>query len=374
MSLTEKITVLAQAVAADIKSLIEGEAQAHQVAEVTETVGESNARSLKVDFNPSDASAAQQAAYNFETTFNKGGGGNPSVVGGWAGVTKSALTFYSNSNVDKAVGNSMCVGVGANSNISKILGYEFVLNAVASTANVGAVAGFYFPRLEGVPNTEKIAELGAFINDDSRAYIKSNGSYYKTMDQATSGVLRELAPPKSVGLRASRYYGAVGRNELAGTLDYPMPAGTVIPAPIYLPRRATIESLALSVSAGAPGALLKLALYHTNDAGGLGHKIYETGDLAASGSGVIGVSGVGITLEAGMYFLCAIANASITIKVRSNVMLAELFGSSTPDSTEFLPIYSLYAYPPQLPANASDVTPNAYLAAFCPEVHWAVSA
>lgn len=209
---------------------------------------------------------------------------------------------------------------------------------------------------------ERITALAQAIGADIKQLVTS-------VDQGFSGIV----PQPSAGFRALRRYGAFGRITQLGGDPFPLPANALFPTPIYLNERATISQLYVQLTTGAVGANMKFALYRSNKNGGLGSKVYESANVPASAPGLLSVSMVNTTLDGGLYFLCVLFSAAVTIVVNANMAGFFLFGIGSSGVGETAPVYVLEAYPSSLPSDLSLTAPSAHLLPSFPEVYWTVS-
>lgn len=344
--------------------------KAVEEVDVAQTAGAYAPRTLRINVDPSAASTLQSNGWEVRTVYNSKGGNFPVSPGGWLSSMKANLEFSNNSNVDKAAANTAFAALAGNAQVDKLLGYEFVLNFMGASANVNQLAAFYVPNLSVVANIGRVNTLYAFASDFVNGHFKSVGRYLKAMRTVDGSILREVASAPHPGLRSGRTYGPAGNDPSVARIDNTASGGVLYCVPIFVPHRCTVNTLGVRLNTAVASQNLKLALYHSNNAGKLGIKIYETGNISMGTSGDKQVTGLNIVLEAGMHFLCVLTSADASLKWSSCKALADMFGRSGSEGTDNFPVYGI-GYLATLPADASGADP-VYIgtSGFVPDVYW----
>ncbi|UZZ08959.1 hypothetical protein NDO41_16310 [Ectopseudomonas mendocina] len=336
---------------------------------VTATSGASAPWKRRMNIDPSSPSTLQADGYEVRTVYNSGGGNQPVNPGGWVGAVKANVEFSNNSVVDKSVTNSAFATLVGNSQVDKLLLYEGIINFMGSTANINQACVFYVPNMSVVPNIERIATFYSFGCDYANAHMKNVGRYLKAMKTDTGSVLREVASAPHPGLRSGRTYGPASNDPSVARIDNTAIGGVLYAVPIFVPHRCTVSAVGVRLNTAVTSQNLKLAIYHSNNAGKLGLKIYESGNISLGTSGDKQVTGLSLTLEAGMHFLCVLTSADASLKWSSCKALLDMFGRNGPEGTDSLPVYGTGYI--ALPADMSSVDPT-YIgtSGFVPDVYW----
>lgn len=344
--------------------------KAVEEVDVAQTAGAYAPRTLRINVDPSAASTLQSDGWEVRTVYNSKGGNFPVNPGGWLNSMKANLEFSNNSKVDKAVANAAYAALAGNAQVDKLLGYEFILNFMGASANVNQLAAFYVPNLSVVANIGRVNTLYAFASDFVNGHFKSVGRYLKAMRTVDGSILREVASAPHPGLRSGRTYGPAGNDPSAARIDNTTSGGVLYCVPIFVPHRCTVDTLGVRLSTAVALQNLKLALYHSNNAGKLGIKIYETGNISMGTSGDKQRTGLSIVLEAGMHFLCVLTSADASLRWSNCKALADMFGRSGSEGTDNLPVYGT-GYMATLPADLSGADPT-YIgtSGFVPDVYW----
>lgn len=344
--------------------------KAVEEVDVAQTAGAYAPRSLRINVDPAAASTLQSDGWEVRTVYNSKGGNFPVNPGGWLTSMKANVEFSNNSNVDKSVANASFVALAGNAQVDKLLGYEFILNVMGASANVNQLAAFYVPNLSVVANIDRVSTFYAYACDYVNGHFKSVGRYLKAMRTADGSLLREVASAPHPGLRTGRTYGPAGNDPSVARIDNTAAAGVLYCVPIFVPHRCTVNALGVRLNTAVASQNLKLALYHSNNAGKLGIKIHETANISMGTSGDKQVTGLSIVLEAGMHFLCVLTSADASLKWSSCKALADMFGRSGSEGTDNFPVYGT-GYLATLPADASGASPS-YIgtSGFVPDVYW----
>lgn len=386
MSLIERLIALAEAIGTDIKTLGAGATQqeaeqgtgtevrtwspqrvwqaaaAWFYAVVVRTGAASGAfasKQIGLDFQGGAGSPEQASALRVASSLT-----GRSSVGGWLAGLDLNQEIKPQAQADKVYGSASYFQLGAGASVDKLLGYEFVINNMASGATVGVACGFYVPNLTGVPNITNVGQFYAFGSDMPGAAVRIAGPYLRVNEV---GLVQELAP-SSAGLLNSRLQWCIGRQGWAEANQSSLPAGVLCIGAIYLPRKMTITSLSIYLQTGATGNG-RLAIYRQSSAGMLGQKAWQSGNIPTSGAGNKTAT-LSLTLEAGLYFAAFIANTAVGIRVKPNSMVNTIFGTESATDESCVPYWSLGSYPANLPNDASSSPPSGYLPAYSPEFNF----
>lgn len=181
-------------------------------------------------------------------------------------------------------------------------------------------------------------------------------------------------PPVAVsaGLKTTRVYGSMGRSTLMSPQAVAVSANTLYVVPIFVPRRTTIGTLGCRVATSLAANNLRLALFASNKAGLPGVRLYQSANISTATAGNKQVTGIGVTVDPGVYFVGIVASGGVTIQWALSIALEEVFGRSTVDGMETLPVYS--ATLTTIPTDLSAVTPT-YIdpSVYAPDIYWQIS-
>lgn len=336
---------------------------------VTGTSGQSSPFRRQINYDPSAPTTLQMDGFEVSTVFNDAGGNHPANPGGWLSAIKGVLGFRNNSVVDKAVANTGFMALEGNAQVDKLLGYEAIVNFMGAAANVNQCAMFYVPNMSVVPNIDRVANFYSFGCDYANAHMKNVGRYLKAMKTDTGSVLREVASAPHPGLRSGRTYGPASNDPSVARIDNTALGGVLYAVPIFVPHRCTVNTLGVRLNTAVASQNLKLALYHSNNAGKLGIRIHETANISMGTAGDKQVTGLSVVLEAGMHFLCVLTSADASLKWSSCKALSDMFGRSGSGGVDNLPVYGTGFV--TLPADLSSADPT-YIetSGFVPDVYW----
>lgn len=199
-------------------------------------------------------------------------------------------------------------------NISSAVGFEASISTLSATTQVGGYAGYYFPNLSGVANINNVGTLACFSNDEPRAIHRSAGPY-------VNADLRELAPSRSAGLVAGRYYtspcGAVTTNIITQNVIYVNY--------VYIPRRCTPTKLGCNVTTGSAGNVI-FGLYKVRD-NTLTTLVTQTASIS---TGTVGEKEgvINTQIDSGVYAIVAVFSGTPTIGWHA-INTNDMIGSNT---------------------------------------------
>lgn len=199
-----------------------------------------------------------------------------------------------------------------------------------------------------------------------------------TVGAAPSSNIAFLALTKNTpllhgGVTPGRLYGAYGRNTLLGITAEAMTANALYPCPIVLNKRTTINTLGIRVPTALSGQNLRLAIYRSNGFGALGARVYQSANISTGTTGDKQVTGLGLVLDPGMYFLCVISSGAAIVNWACNHSLDYVFGRGTSTGMEVVPLYSATLI--TLPADLTNRAPSIYFdtSSYLPDVYWSSS-
>lgn len=265
--------------------------------------------------------------------------------GGWLTGDISTVQVAGSGNVDKIATNMAVTNHVGTGTVTSALGYEAVVSFVGPTSNIQRYAAYYVPNLSGVPNINRIAEFGGFVNDYAESFNRTAAPFY-------NATFQEFTPPYHPGLVENRYYSAphryVGDNSALNDRAYLVP--------IFIPHRTTIKKLGFNlVSTNAGNA--KLALY-TAEKGKVQNLVWQSNPIpctAPTGNKEVDPN---IRVEAGTYYIALSVSVNTSMKFHSpdgKMDRSGLLGSATStDSdnnlamTSYVPTPYLPVFPAQL--------------------------
>ena len=168
-------------------------------------------------------------------------------------------------------------------------------------------------------------------NDEPTAAFTTAGPIYGARGQEIGAV--------AIGHVASRYYFGVAPGPTLTTL--PLVAGYGFLVPFRVQERTVFSKLGFEIAtAAAAGKNIQAAIYKAVGGVATGAPVYTGQNHSAASAGVVGETGLAITLEAGTYFLVLASDGAPVMRAYSDPAAAALtgFGASntSADSTEFL--------------------------------------
>lgn len=310
---------------------------------------------------PPSGSGEQVVSSKAQTEFS-----GTSTVGGWVGGIDAVVQVHPNSTADKTYGSASYFQFGAGTATSKVLGFEFVINHVDRTADIGDVVGFYVANLSGVPNINRIRNFHCFASDMPGADMRIQGAY-RRIDRGDYP--RELVPSVS-GVQGTSRQWCVGRLIENGFGQQELPAGTACVGAIYLSRRTRIKEMGVVLTVGAPGNG-RLCIYEQGPSGYLGRKIWQS-ETISTNTGGNKTTAVNQELDSGLYLVTFNASTTVGIRVVSNAKTCDIFGTPGVDTLESLPFYSVGGFPSQMPGDLRATDPTGFLGGIMPDFNYTV--
>jgi hypothetical protein len=166
-----------------------------------------------------------------------------------------------------------------------------------------------------IPASLEVTELAC---KSGNTYLVVNGIVSNVASQDCLDILalggRQVGGP-AVGARlswvAGRFYTGLSGLTPATLLTV---ASTIYAYPLYIPGNAPLQSLNIDVTTGQTGGKVRAALY--NDLNGAPSSLVagsDTGDLAGTGTAVVGSSAIALSIPEGWYWAAVQAMASSTM-------------------------------------------------------------
>lgn len=287
----------------------------------TATSGTHTKEEIVLSVAPSGNSTAVEIASRITTNASVSSTNQP---GSSIGAQQTVVNVQGSGAIDKIVGILSHINLTGSGRRSAVLGYEVGIPTVSGDANVGSVAGFYFPNLEAIPNINRIEVIAAFANQHRKAIIQNMGVY-------VDSTLRQVVAPEHIGMSANRYYSAPYRwRGYAGTS-----AGVADLMPIHIPARTTVTEIGVGIESAVAGAKGRMAIY-TAERGGLGRRVAQTAELDLSTAGWK-AGALNVELDGGMYWCALVTDRAVSATSHSPQDTggrAAMFGQSDPLATD----------------------------------------
>ena len=182
--------------------------------------------------------------------------------------------------------------------------------------------------------------------------------------------LEKPDPIFSPGIRGGRVYGVTGRNTLLAPVNQALAASVLYVLPIVVQRRMTLDTLGVRASTALSDQNLRLSLFDHDKAGLPGVRRYQSASISTGTTGDKQVTGMGVVLEPGLYFIGLVASGAVQVSWCCTTGIESVFGRPNSVGAEILPIYS-YSIT-TVPADLTGVSPTAYVDPFnyVPDVYW----
>lgn len=270
----------------------------------------------------------------------------------WAPASTTAVTFVTGrmrktvlnltngglTSPSHAIGAYDYLEVTAGTNTADLLFVHEAKYKKAGTATVNNIS-FYKPAIDTVTGTH--ANITLYDGDMdlsgvtyTNAYLMNNAnrSYlaFNTIGTMTGATGNQIPTSVWPCMATSRYYFPRGW----GSASTAAPNKDILIAgpPIVISERTTFQTIGINVTAGVASSTITLAIYKMGANGIPTTKVYGSGALTSTGTGLIEATSINTTLEAGAYHLCYQTNGGATGPTVSCVaftdgFLNEVFGN-----------------------------------------------
>lgn len=252
------------------------------------------------------------------------------LMGDIAAGSTVGLVSLSNNHIGD-VNGTVTIGIAGNllsiDNISADVPFV-VANAVLQPSNLNGnittFANLYMANLGTVPGTGSIVNRYFALNLDPLGVTQTAGTIV-----AASG--REVVSPPHPGIGSGRFYFGVAPQQPLTTEA--LIAGVAIVSPIFIPHRQTFGRLGFEITTAATGTNIQVAIYAVSAGLASGAPKFFSANHSGGSVGAIEETGLSISLEGGLYWLCILSDGAATVRAFTDYAAAAGFGYDTSNTT-----------------------------------------